>query len=223
MAIPNADSERGTFLDSGIDTEYLMLSLACSAILVCTVALPLLSRVYGIQRVYMQMMVVLASFFVVGGIILFRFLKPRACWVLLAVLIPYFMCLTGTMYQIFNIPRAVTLNSQGRVYDVLYVHDEESYAAKWLQENGELDRYRVYIDPFDCGRLISQGGIPLNRLDRLSLIEPGAKIEGYIYLGYYNIVSGKMMTPDAPDIAEYHEKFVGKGKIYSNGGSEIYK
>jgi len=223
MAAPGAGGEKANSLNSRIDAEFFMLSLACSAVLVLAVMLPHLSRAYGIQRVYLQVMVVLASFFAIGGITLFRFLKSRACWVLLAVLIPYFMCLTGSMYQIFNIHRAVILNSEGRVYDILYVHDEESYAAKWLQENGELGSYRVFIDPFDCGRLISQGEISLNRLNRRSLIEPDAEIGGYIYLGYYNVINGKLMTPDEPEIAELHEKFAGKGKVYSNGGSEIYK
>ena len=54
---------------------------------------------------------------------------------ILLVLIPYFMCVTGTMYQIFGVPEAITLNSEGRVYDMYYIHDHYIMAKEWLSSS----------------------------------------------------------------------------------------
>jgi hypothetical protein len=54
------------------------------------------------------------------------------------------------MYNIFGVPRAITLNSEGEQYDLWYIHDQESYAAKWFSEyENKLKTYgylRIYTD-----------------------------------------------------------------------------
>jgi uncharacterized membrane protein len=86
------------------------------------------------------MMTVLSPFFVIGGIMVARFLRAKwAYLVIVIVLIPYFMCNTGTMYQVFGVPQEITLNSKGQNYDVMYVHEQETYAAKWLKEHVRED------------------------------------------------------------------------------------
>ena len=58
-----------------------------------------------------------------------------------------------------------------------------------------------------------------------SLCEEDKKISGYIYLRYYNVVDGKLLDAGykSHNITEYQDKFISKGKIYANGGSEIYR
>ena len=148
--------------------------------------------------------------------------QVRAYLIILLVLIPYFFCVTGVMYNLFGVPRAITLNSEGKQYDLMYVHDQESYGAKWLRDKGELEDIKIYTDKISRGRLTSQAGI--QRCDSYSLFID-KKIEGYIYLRYYNVVDEKLldMQNEEHNITEYQDKFVGKNKIYDNGGSEIYK
>ncbi len=222
------EGEKIDFLSSKIDAEYFILALVCSGIMVFSVVLPFISQGYGLMRTLFQMMVGLAPFFVIGGITLSRFLKLKPHWVLLVVLILYFSCTTSIMYQIFNYPRSIVLNSEGSHYDAYYIHDEEVYAARWLKENAELETMQVFIDSGDNGRLISQGGISPTRIDEYSLTGTDREIgEGYIYLRYYNLVNGKIIAPgvphEIPDTAEYQYRWEGKGKIYVNGGSEVYK
>ena len=205
-----------------------MLVLACSSLMVFSVVLPFISQGYGLMRTLFQMLVGLAPFFVIGGITLSRFLKLKPHWVVLVVLILYFSCSTSIMYQIFNYPRSVALNYEGGQYDLYYIHDEEVYAAKWLKESAELENTKVFIDSGDCGRLISQGGISPTRIDVYSLTGTDEAIEdGYIYLRYYNLVNGKIIAPGVPreirDTVEYQYRWEGKGKVYANGGSEVYK
>jgi len=149
--------------------------------------------------------------------------QVRAYLIILLVLIPYFLCITGAMYNIFGDPRAITLNSEGKEYDLYYVHDQESYSARWLRDKGELEDTKIYIGRGIGGRLVRLVGI--RRWDCYSLFEEDRKINGYIYLRYYNVVDGKILDVqnEEHNIAEYGDKFVGKGKVYGNGGSEIYR
>ena len=49
--------------------------------------------------------------------------------------------------------------------------------------------------------------------------------EGYIYLRYTNVVGSKLMDNQhqGHNLTEYSHLFIGKSKIYNNGGSEVYK
>jgi uncharacterized membrane protein len=216
------------FLSAKIDAEYFVLALACSAVMVFSVVLPFISQGYGLMRALFQTMVGLAPFFVIGGITLSRLLKLRPHWILLVILITYFSCTTGTLYQMFDYPRSVVLNSEGGQYDLYYIHDGEVYAARWLKEKAELENKRVYIDNGDAGRLISQGDISPTRIDMYLLTGTDEEIaDGYIYLRYYNLVNGKIVTPKVTlgihDTAEYQYKWEKKNRVYANGGSEIYE
>ena len=265
VAIPETKVKhlKPAFLKTKFPIEYLVLTLACAGLLVIMVAVPYISDGYDIKRLYTMMTVILSVCFVLGGIILLKYLdqafavirsKGKAfffkgrfdgknalrnpvrksvdkrngsqVWaylIILLVLIPYFMCTTGTMYQIFGVPREITLNSEGEKYDKMYVHDQESYGARWLRDNGELEDTMIYTGSGIGGRLISQAGIP--NYDRWSLFEEGRKIEGYIYFGYYNVVNGKIIDSQSEEhnITEYQDKFIEKSKIYDNDGSQVWR
>ena len=148
----------------------------------------------------------------------------RAYLIILLVLIPYFFCVTGVTYQMFGYPRQITLNSEGKLYDMLYVHDQESCGTKWLKVHSE-DEAKVYTDFYGQYGLISQAGFSPNSVDRHSLLEH-RKIGGYIYLRYVNAVNGKLTARDMTktyNLTEYDDVFIGREKIYNNGGSEVYR
>ncbi len=218
-------SKPPSFLSQKLDTEFFFASLACSAILAAAIVVPFVLRGYGMTRIYLQMMVILSPFLVIGGIMLAKFLRVRWTYLLiLAVLIPYFMCSTGTMYQILNVPESRVLNSAGHAYMMFYVHDTESYAAKWLSRYGE-ENSMIYTDRWrSVHRLVSQGGIHPRRGDDSSLTGDNP-ITGYIYLRYPNVVEGQLLGPERVpvDISEYAHQFDGKDRIYANGGSEVWK
>ena len=127
------------------------------------------------------------------------------------------------MYNMFGVPHAIILNSEGKQYDSRYVHDQESYGARWLRNNGELENTMIHADETSAGKLISQAGI--RQYDCYSLFVGDKKVEGYIYLKYYNVVDGKLVDEkkEEHNIAEYGDKFVGKGKVYDNGDSEVWR
>ncbi len=217
VSITDSGHRKSNFLLKKFDAEYLVLAIICCALLVMAAVLPHISRDYGMSRTYLQMMIPLSIFFVIGGIVASKYLKSRPYWVILVVLIPYFLCTTGAMSQLFSFPRNITLNSEGTLYEDMYVSDEESYAAKWIKEYG--GGTRIYTGAWPGPRvLLSQGKIPRWRtlLSFISQYQEGKKIDGYLYLRHTDITVGRVVT-------EYPDLFARKSKLYTTGGSAVYR
>ncbi|MCK4731727.1 MAG: DUF2206 domain-containing protein, partial [Methanophagales archaeon] len=149
--------------------------------------------------------------------------EVQAYLIILLVLVPYFLCVTGVMYNIFGVPRAIILNSEGEEYDRKYVHDQDSYGAKWLKESTS-PKSIYYADYPGDSKLVSQAmrrsSVPL------CFALESDKINGYIYLGYYNVVAGELLdrrSDKIHNLTEYQDKFVSMNKIYANGGSEVWE
>jgi uncharacterized membrane protein len=150
--------------------------------------------------------------------------EARAYLIILVILIPYFLFYSGAIHQLFGIHDSIILNSEGQRYDMDYVHDQESYGAKWLKIY-PAEKTKIYTDCQGEKRLISQGGIR-SPIYAKSLIEDKKDIkEGYIYLRYTGVVNGKLLDGKYQwhNLTDYSDIFIEKGKIYNNGGSEVYK
>ncbi len=225
LALTGEKGHRPGFLFRRFDIEFFAFSIGCCIVLVAAVALPHIAKGYTLERPLFQMLTVLAPFFVIGGIAITNFIRVKwAYLVALLVLIPYFMCTSGTMYQIFNIPQMITLNSQGWDYDATFIHEEETHAIRWLRQYSE-EGTRIYTDHYGQFRLESQGGVR-SPTYAISLIKEDKPIEeGYIYLRYCGVVNGKLLDRDCEwqDIAQYQDKFEGRSLLYANGGSEVWK
>jgi uncharacterized membrane protein len=105
----------------------------------------------------------------------------------------------------------------------MYIHDQEIDCVRWLGKiYAEQNKPRIHVAAYGGKGLTDQGIIA--NVDRWSLRER-KKINGYIYLGYYNVVDNKLINSSAVvhNMTEYSDMFVGKNKIYNNGGSEIWR
>ena len=243
--ISNVKLKKHDFLKTKFEMEYLMIALACVVLLVIMVALPFVSVGYDIWRLYSLVIVILSTCFVMGGMTLSHFfffykkrkpvlkgknnvLQVRAYSIILLILIPYCMFATGAIYQLFGAGDSIILNSEGKTYDKYYVYDQESYGAKWLKVHSE-DRTKVYTDFWGRFRLGSQANFSQNSLDWYSIVQH-KKIDGYIYLSYYNVVNDKIVGRNESsrvfthyNLTEYDDVFIKKDKIYNNGGPEVYR
>ena len=149
-------------------------------------------------------------------------LQVRAYLVILLILIPYFLFGTGVIHIIFVAPYGIILNSEGRQYDNMYIHDKESCSAEWLK-NCMDQQNKIATDYFAPDIFMSQA-FSKGLTDSKALFKD-EEIEGYIYLRYVNVVDGKLQERPGQwhNLTDYSNIFIEKGKIYDNGGSEVYK
>ena len=217
VAIPKTGRIKPDFLQSKFEMAYLVMTMGCSTILVLAVVLPYILTGYSMERTHFQMMAVLSPFFVIGGIMVAKWLRARPQWIILAVLIPFFMCTTGTMNQIQGYPGSINLSSTGTEYESMYIYKQESYAAKWIKEYGE-EKVRVYPSGWrGMHVLTSQGKFrPYSSISFVDQYQESGEVNGYIYLRPADITVGRAVT-------EYSDLFATKSKIYTAGASEIYR
>ena len=227
MSFPELKFKKPEFLKDKFEVGYFVAALVCLGLLFAMIALPYVSVGYSMDRAHLLGIVVLSVFFVIGGIVLSRHLKVRAYLIILLVLIPYFLCVTGVMYNVFGFPQRITLNSEGPEYNVYYIHDQEVIGAKWLCEYGAANS-RIYCDGFATPRLWLGFPVDTRPGSRGDFFKKNKTVdEGYIYLRSYNVVKSEVLVVYYPmetaNITEYTHLFIGKGRIYCNGWAEVWK
>lgn len=220
MSFSELKFKKPDFLKEKFEVTYFVIALTCAGLLVAVVAVPYVSE-YNLDRTYTVAIIILSVFFVIGGIILSRSLKVPAYLIILLVLIPYFLFSNSVMYNIGGIQRSIILNSEGEQYDMLYVHDQESCSAKWLNDyRGQ--RYTIVANYVGIDYLISQGMLS-KEIVRYDVFRQRSHVGDYIYFRYYNTVGGKLIIEGAVcNIIDYLDMFIWRSKIYDNGGSEVW-
>jgi uncharacterized membrane protein len=206
-----------------LNPEFLAIAIICYAIILVSVILPYVAKGYGMDRIYFQMSVILSPFFLVGGKVIADKVHIRNSHLLiLGILIPYFLCNSGAMYQAFGADKMITLSSGGKMHDELYVTDHETSSAKWLKARAEKG-LNIYADFYGTNRLISQGEIPSAIYMKEFIEEDSPPDEGYIYLRYCGAVLGRLLDRKGKwhDVKDYDVYFDRTNLLYSNGGSKI--
>lgn len=206
-----------------IDAEYFVGILICAVLLASFVALPFVSKGYGGTRFFLQVLVFLAPVFVIGGNTIAKIIRrPKMdVVILLILLISAFSCVTYLQYHFYGIPYSPDYEQEGLNRDEYYIYDQELVAAKWLKEQGTTD-LTVYKDFYAETRLSLAYGLhnPFRRV-----MFKNESVNGYVYLTRVNTVNKEVYSSYGikTNITEYSGLFEKKGKIYNNGGSEIYK
>jgi len=226
--LSDSGTPRLKFLKERFGAEYYLVVLACVLVLLYFIVFPTAGgRLYSGERTYTQMMILLSQFFIIGGITISRYLKLPAYALIILVLIPFFMCTSGTIYQVAGIHKEVTLNSDGYKYDHYYIHDRESHAAKWLGNHADKQNIMVYAAGSEVNTLTSQGRIPQQPLHRFIVpLSPDKLIEegSYAFLGYEATTKDELLVDGQKlKLSSYPDMLAGKNKIYANSGAEIYK
>jgi len=216
LAIPKSGNIKPNFLKAKLGMDIFVMMIVCSAILVISVILPYVLKIYSMERTYYQLIVILSPFFVLGGIFIARLLKVRPYLIILLVLIPFFLSTTGVLYEVMGQRVSVVLDP-GHWHERLWVYDQESHAAKWIVRHGE-ETVSKYAGPAMGLRVfVSQSGThPTSVRDFTDEYKAGRRINGYIFLRNIDIATLETLT-------EYPEIFDGKNKIYTSGISEVYR
>lgn len=218
------------FLKTKFDIEYFLMSIVCSGIAVLALLLPGISK-YGLTRSFPQLLVVLSTFFILGGLMLAKFLKVRAHWLILLILIPNFMFVTSVCYEICGVHDGALRSPIGQVVlsnkvassSRVLVYDVEMRSAQWLQSHIDEQSLVYAGDDYGKQKLISQGKFYPNSLSSWPFINR-KQVAGFIWLSYDNIVNQKLIySGELYNINDYVYVLNGKNKVYTNGGSEVLK
>ena len=216
LAIPKSGNIKPNFLKAKLGMDIFVMMIVCSAILVISVILPYVLKIYSMERTYYQLIVILSPFFVLGGIFIARLLKVRPYLIILLVLIPFFLSTTGVLYEVMGQRVSVVLDP-GHWHERLWVYDQESHAAKWIVRHGEEGVNRYASPAMGLRVFVSQSVThPTSVRDFSDDIKAGRRINGYIFLRNIDIATLETLT-------EYPEIFDGKNKIYTSGISEVYR
>ena len=202
--------------DTKIEKEYILMSLFCFGLCAAAVILPYASTGYGIDRLYFQVLFILAPAFVIGGMTIAKLIRlPRfGLLIVVAVLIVQFFSGTYMVYQFCGVPHSEDLNTIGPRYDQYYRHDQEGIAKEWLNtfRSSNLTVYSDYRGGSGPNKYLFKNNKTIN--------------EGYIYLRRVNLIEGKVYIDinyyHAKNLAGYSHLFAGKNKIYNNKVSEVW-
>jgi len=241
MSIPELNFKKPYFLIKKFEVGFSIIVFICVGLLLLIIIIPFVSIGYSMDRLYALTNIILSMFFVIGGVILSKYLiislsNLHSKWwnenisqtrmsliLLLLILIPYFLCVTGVMYNIFGVPKAIILNSEGDQYDQMYIHDQESYGAKWLKNN-TYETDKIYSDFYGTSRLTSQGLIYSPKYFEIFAENERQNEDGYIFLRYKSVVNGKWLDRQSKwHNIDFKEEFGKNNKIYTNGGSDVWK
>lgn len=243
--------EKAEYLENKFSGLFFVLVIIVTGLLGLMVIVPYLSDGYDLARVLPLSNTILSVMFVVGGIALAEvlrsviryparrrrgeehlvppegggdqhFLVRMSLALILVVLLPYFLSVTGVLHTLSGDHRDVVFHADGPQYDMKYVHDTEARSVIWLKQRMDPDMM-IFADGFGVSRLMSLGSMPPSSL--ASFVQYGwVSRQSYVYLRHKNVVDGNLIDFDGRyrDMGEFSQLFRHKSKIYSNGGSTIW-
>lgn len=227
MSFPELNYSKSNLLKTKFESSYFAFALLCAGLLFVMIAVPFISKGYGIQRLYAMTLVILSIFFVLGVYSFSKAIHIKSYLIFFLIVIPYFLSVSGVTYNVLGMESTALLDSQGPQYSMYYISDQESFGAKWLKDYGENNK-RVFADYYGRFRLISQGNYPPKTIDWYSL-GLQKNNNGYIYLRTYNVINNKFVERNEisrivnyNNLSDYDSFFVNKNLVYNNNATEIY-
>ena len=217
-----------------LEMEYFVLNLLSVTLLVALVLVPGLANTLNMTRFYHILLFFLAPFCVLGAetvvnLISKRKMEVKVSILLLVLLVPYFLFQTGFVYEVTKSESWSVSLSKYRM-SALKSHVQFGYTdaysvfgAQWLSNNVAVGHTQIYADfSSRVSELRSYGFVYVGHVETLSNTTE-VTANGIVYLSSLNIIKGTVMGARYLwNSSELH--FLDDlSKIYSNGGSEVYK
>jgi uncharacterized membrane protein len=226
-----------------ISKEYFAFSLVMVFILVAGITVPFFASALNTTRLYQISLIFLAIFFVIGWLNVSRLLggifkrsdpkMPLAFRTLAIFLVIFLAFNTGLIFELAN--DAPTSYSLNRTTDNEVYNYAEVAGADWIVSgrnatpiDGEPGEY--YLPPIysDRIRLILMEAHYVDQVTDIPENQSQLFEISYIYLGTYNIVKDQVLiatdtgTRTSDKYVDASSLSSDRGRIYSNGGAEIY-
>jgi len=136
---------------------------------------------------------------------------------------------SGLLYQIYGVQKTLLFNSQGEQYDVLYVHEQDSSAAKYYSKFVQLG-VQIYSDKYGSSILVSQGLLllpsnPARLMYADQIIDFYKPLNGAFLFRYIVLSESKILdwNDNWHDLREYDPIFNETNVIYDSGSRIVIK
>jgi len=223
-----------TRINIEVEKSYFVFALISMVFLVSLILIPGLSSTMNMTRFYHILLFFLAPLCVIGADFIVNLVykqrdKFLTSVLLIFVLLPYFLFQTSFIYEVtgsesWSLPLSKYRMDTLRLYGNLGYTDEQSISgAQWLSKNVDVDQTDIYSDFWSRrSELRGYGAIYVGNIITLSNMTK-IKINGIVYMRSFNVIEELVVgdsyiwnTTDLQFICELD-------KIYSNGGSIVYK
>ena len=205
--------ERTTIRKSNNWILLLTFGCICCIFLTLYLVVPYLSSAYGSSRLFQQMLVILAPFYVIGVYLFIDRINKKYIKVSLLIILIFMQFFAGTylLHQFFGVSYSANLNFDGDKFGELYVFGGEFVSAEWLLHHSE-NPIISYDSPskkiFSISNQLSKRNVQMTRSNSLE----------YIYLRYYNLIDNKISTIHLDKKTNCGDS---ANKIYNNMLSQI--
>ena len=216
-----------------VEKDYLLFTVISMALLFALILIPGLASTLNMNRFYQILLMFIAPLCVIGVEGIVNLLSKQKVGLLtsillLIVLVPYFLFQTGFVYEItrsesWSIPLSKQRMNPMQLYDMGYADAHAVLGSEWLSRKVDVTRTQIYADSFS--RRNELRGYGLVYLGYVATLSNTTSITagGIVYLSPLNVVEetvvGDAFVWNSSEIQCLHYL----NKIYSNGGSEVYK
>jgi len=216
-----------------LEKEYLFLVLVSMLFLGALIAVPGLASTMNMTRFYHILLFFIAPLCVIGAESVIEFSIKRkdilkTSVLIIIVLVPYFLCQTGFVYELTNSPSWSLPLSKYRMsqtqsyYTFGYIDGQCISAATWLSNEITVGKIRIYADASSrVNELRAYSGIYLGYVESLSNVTQFST-QSIIYLNPSNVIEGIVVRGTYFwNLSEL--RFLNDmSNVYTNGGSEVF-
>ena len=233
--------------------EFIAMVFISSVILSLCIAIPFLSNTMDVTRFYHVTLFFLAPCCILGGEIIWEYVSKafrsisfkRSTYakICLIILIPYFLFNIGFVYEFTEHPTHLPVSfyrlvdskepQEKMIHYIERVPTQDFISAMWLSDH-KNDRSAIYTGWTSKVYLLTP--YPLPPTENIRILYPPNRSIGnsdFVYLRQFNIKDNIMGLSRIPTGVKIYQSpcyntteitcIFKKNKIYSNGGSEIYR
>jgi len=216
------------------DVEHFVLTTLSVGFLAALILVPGLANTMNMTRFYHVLLFFLAPLCVLGAetivnVVSKRNMEVKVTILIFVVLVPYFLFQTGFVYEVtgndsWSVPLSEYRMNALRLYGQLgYSTVYSVFGARWLSKNIDVDYTQIYADSYSrMNELRVYGRVYLGYVEVLSNTTE-VRLGGLLYLSSLNIIQGIVVGGEFSWNLSELQFSNDLSKIYSNGGSEVYK
>jgi len=217
-----------------LDIENFIFTTLSVAFLVALILIPGLANTLNMTRFYHILLFFLAPLCLLGAETIIGFIrkpniKTGSSVLIIMVLVPYFLFQTNFVYEvvktdIWSVPLGKYRMEAVRLRGMFgYLDCYRVFGAQWISSNVAVGQVQIYSDLWSKDELRCYGLVYLGYIQRISNVTE-IKSNDVVYLNSLSVIDE--ITVGSPQLlwntSELHS-LGNLSKIYSNGGSEIYK